>query len=433
MNYTNIAWWRKGFVLSATFLLLLLVTTTSCKKDKKLLGGNAIDQNELLNSGGVDTFSLVTYTIEQDSILSDNPSRTLLGTYNDPEFGSVDAGFYTQIKLSGLSPNFGDLGTIVVDSFIMALEYEGGYGSAYDLTLEVFEVDEQMYLDSTYYSHEDLAVQSTNWINPGNETLTIDPNNLTVVGDDTLNPQLRIPLKPSIGKQILDDSQVFTAEYADNNLFSSNYLKGLRVKTTGVIPPSGSGIVAYFDLISQFSKLTIYYTQDGVQKFFDLNINSNCADYNRVTVDNTGKNVENVVATPSLGQTEFYAQAFKSRAVVELPTLQNLPKNIIVHTAQLHLPVQYLSSSSYTPGTSISVLTKNSLDLINLGTYSPGSKEFTVDLRQYVQAFVAGAVDQFQLLVSPSSYTSSTDRIVFNGPNTTNKSKPRLVITYTEF
>lgn len=433
MNYNNIEWWRKGFVLSATFLLVLLVTSTSCKKDKKLLGGNAIDQNELLNSGGVDTFSLTTYTISEDNILSDNPVRALLGTYNDPEFGSVDAGFYTQLKLSGLSPNFGDLGTIVVDSFILALEYDGSYGKATDLTLEIFEVDEQMYVDSTYYSDEDLAVQSENWINPGSETQTIDPNAFTVVGEDTLNPQLRIPLKPSIGKQILDDSQVFTAEYADNNLFSANYLKGLYVKTTGTIPASGSGIVAYFDLISQFSKLTIYYTQDGVQKFFDLNINADCADYNRVTVDNGGKNVENVIATPSLGQVEFYAQAFKSRAVVGLPTLKNLPKNIVVHTAVLHLPVQYQTGSSYTPGTSISVLTKNALELINFGEYSSSSKAFTVNLRQYVQAYAAGDVDESELLISPSSFTSSTDRIIFNGQNTTNKAKPKLVITYTEF
>lgn len=433
MNYNNIEWWRKGFVLSATFLLLLLVTTTSCKKDKKLLGGNAIDQNELLNSGGVDTFSLTTYTISEDSILSDNPVRALLGTYNDPEFGSVDAGFYTQLKLSGLSPNFGDLGTIVVDSFILALEYDGSYGNATDLTLEIFEVDEQMYIDSSYYSHEDLAVQSENWINPGSETQTIDPNELTVVGDDTLNPQLRIPLKPSIGKQILDDSQVFTADYADNNLFSANYLKGLYVKTTGTIPASGSGIVAHFDLISQFSKLTIYYTQDGVQKFFDLNINADCADYNRVTVDNSGKNVENVIAIPSLGQVEFYAQAFKSRAVVGLPTLKDLPKNIVVHTAVLHLPVQYQTGSSYTPGTSISALTKSALEFINLGEYSSSSKEYTVDLRQYVQAYAAGDVDESELLISPSSFTSSTDRIIFNGQNTTNKAKPKLVITYTEF
>lgn len=433
MNDTHIARWRKGFVLSATFLLLLMVVATSCKKDKKLLGGNVIDQNELLSSGGVDTFYLETYTITPDSIISDNPSQTMLGTYNDPVFGSFDAGFYTQIRLSGLSPDFGDLGTITIDSFILALEYTGGYGNAQDLTFEIFEVDEQMYVDSTYYSHEDLTTQSVNWVNPGDETRLVDPNNLTIVGSDTLDPQLRIPLKTSIAQQILTDSQVFTAEFADNSLFCANYLKGVYVKTNGVIPSSGTGIIGYFDLVSQRTKMTIYYTQDGVEKFFDLRMGSDAADYTRVEIDNSGKNVDNVINNHALGQKEFYAQSMKSRAVLSIPTVKNLPKNIIVHTAQLYLPIQYQLGDPYIAGGGVTLLTKSSLSYVQTGTYTTSSREFVIDMREYIQGIAAGDADEFEFLISPSSYISTANRIVFNGQDSPNKKKPRLVITYTEF
>ena len=34
---------------------------------------------------------------------------------------------------------------------------------------------------------------------------------------------------------------------------------------------------------------------------------------------------------------------------------------------------------------------------------------------------------------SPRFFINSAERVIFNGPNTINKSKPKLVVTYTEF
>lgn len=170
MNIQNAFKWRKDFVLSATFLLILSIFIVSCKKQRSGLGSDVIDQNELLNSGGVDTFSLITYTEYTDSILSDNPRFGLLGIYNDPEFGTFDAGIYTQIKLSGTSPTFNNIGDIVVDSFILALEFGGHYGTPANQTFEVYELDEVMHLDSNYYTDDELTLKPGNWVKPGAET-----------------------------------------------------------------------------------------------------------------------------------------------------------------------------------------------------------------------------------------------------------------------
>ena len=59
---------RKGVILSATFLLSIFLIF-SCKKKESSLGLNSIDQNELLSSSGVDTFSLTTYSFIEDSII----------------------------------------------------------------------------------------------------------------------------------------------------------------------------------------------------------------------------------------------------------------------------------------------------------------------------------------------------------------------------
>ena len=56
MNKTPLTW-RKGIYLSATFLICIL-TFISCKKKENPTGKDAIDQTQILQSAGIDTFSL---------------------------------------------------------------------------------------------------------------------------------------------------------------------------------------------------------------------------------------------------------------------------------------------------------------------------------------------------------------------------------------
>lgn len=434
MNNNYPFMWRKGFVLSATFLLALLFIGVSCKKDSNLLGGNVIDQNEILSSGGVDTFSLQTYTIEDDSVISNDPLYALLGNYNDPEFGQVKASFYSQIRLSGLNPNFGtNPGDIVIDSFILALEYAGSYGAVSTQTFEVYRVDEQMYSDSIYYGFSTLTVQAENLVN-GSGQLELDPDNITVIGSDTVRSQLRIPLKPAKALEIITDAINGTADFSSDELFATNYFKGIYVKSASAGQSSGTGSVGYFNLKDQDSKLTIYYSQ-GVEtgKSFDFKINDDCPSFNNVNINYTGKYIQNVINDTISGQTEFYAQSHKSRSVVDLTTIKNLPKNIVIHSAKLYLPIEFKLSSKLIPSTTLAVLNSQTLSVVDATTYSASSSEYIVDVRTFIQGYLSGIHTTTKLLISPGLFISSMERIVFNGPNTTNKNKPKLVLTYTEF
>ena len=135
-------------VLSAAFLFSLLLSI-SCKKKENLLGQNSIDQNELLNSDGIDTFSLQTFSYFDDSVISDNAIFGILGSYNDPVFGTYRSEIYTQILLSGSSPNFGDLNDVIIDSMVLGLVYNGLYGDVGAQTIEVYEMGEELFIDST--------------------------------------------------------------------------------------------------------------------------------------------------------------------------------------------------------------------------------------------------------------------------------------------
>lgn len=435
--------WRKGLVLSATFLFAILLAV-SCKKKENLIGQDHIDQNSLLESGGIDTFSLQTFSFRPDSTISDNASFALLGSYMDPEFGSVNAEFYTQFRLSGFDPDFGDLATVVVDSFVLALEYVGQYGKSGIQTVEVHEMIDDLYIDSTYYENTVKNVDETygsnfgDWVRTGYSDLDFDKNHPTTVGEDTLiSPQLRIHLSIAKGKKLIEDAMSGNGYFSDNDAFTE-YFKGLRIRTQNGSQFSGEGGIFYFNLNDNASKLTIYYTQDGEQQEFDLLMNSNTADFNHIDIVNSGK-VEQVINDTISGQQEFYSQSFGSRAVVKIPGLSNIPKNAIIHKAILELPVAYHTSSIYTPPIDLSVTTiledgatqLYSIDV--LGTFNNFSKSYTVNLRNYVQAVVNQEVANTQLIFSPALFNTSAERVIFNGSQTSNKMKPKFYILYTEF
>lgn len=430
--------WRKGIVLSATFLSIALVSV-SCKKKENLIGSNTIDQNDILSSGGIDTFSLITYTFKEDSTQTKNNVVSLLGSYNDPSFGMVNAEIYTQLHIQSNAPNFGDLSTIAVDSFVLGLVYSGYYGKKGDQTIEVFEITDAagIHKDSSYYAFSTLSTSATNLVAPGYEVLSMDPDKVTIINDIEVPSQLRIYLDTNKARSIIEDTESDPASFATTAAFTE-YFKGLRIRTSNGAQSSGQGGVFYFNLKASSSKLTIYYTQAGVKKTYDFYINGETTHFNYVNMNNTGKRVQDVINSPSLGQVEYYAQAFKSRAAIEMPGIVNIPSNAVVHSAIMEIPVSHQTGVEYEPAGAVAVLREdpdNPGKYIAIGNavYSSVKKNYSFDLRFHVQRVVSGEIENSKLVISPLFFNSSGDRIIFNGSQTANKMKPKLRILYTEF
>lgn len=424
-------------------LQLILVTVFvssllfSCTKNKTL-GKDVIDSEMYLNGTTVDTFDLITYTIEEDSSITDNASNVVLGSYNDPKFGEFDASFYSQVRLGGLNPDFGDLATIQIDSFVLALKYVGYYGDLSPQTFEVYELDDTLDLKSKYYSFTTKNAKSTNWVSPGKGTISPKPLTKTVIGNDTVDAQLRIPLDTNFARNFIEEATSGSATFVTNDDFL-NYFKGIKVKTNNSVQTAGQGAIFYFNITDAASKMTIYFTQANVQKTYDFVINTDCADFTNVQVNNSGKPIDLILQDSTKGLKEFYAQAFKYRAIIKINGIENLPKNLVIHRADLSLPVQYQSGYRFKPGSSVSIATKlkatdlNYTSLGILGEFNEGKKLFSVNLRTYVQALVNKEIENNGVVVSPRFFINSAERIVFNGKNTTNKTKPKLILTYTTY
>ncbi len=438
MNNHSTAMWRKGFTLTATFLLIVFVIF-SCKKKENPLGQSVIDPNELLSSAGTDTFSLTTYSYFDDSVVSDNAPFALLGSYNDSKFGTFNSEIYTQIRLSGNAPDFGDLSTVIIDSIILGLEYIGSYGENGVQTIEVFEIGEDFYVDSTYYSFETLMDKTgTDLVATGMNNINLDRENITVIGSDTVDAQIRIPLDTNFARLLMVEANSGSGNFIDNDAFLS-YFKGFHIKTNNGIQASGAGGIFYFNLNDPLSKMTIYYRLAGEAKTFDFIINTNAADFNHVDIDNSMTNIESVLNNNAIGQVEFYTQSFGSRARVLFNGINHLPKTAVIHKAVLELPVSYQSNDELHPGVNISIATfiesgsTNLFSVNTLGEYNDFTKKYEIDLRSYVQAVINGDIENHGLVLSPILHHTSAIRIVFNGPDSGNKAKPKLTILYTEF
>jgi len=416
----------------------LSLFVVACKKKDTSVGSGTLDENEILNGITTDTFDLITYTVAEDSIITDNGPNGLLGSYNDPKFGTFNASVYTQLRIANVNPNFGDISTIIMDSVVLALEYAGYYGDLSDQTFEVYELDESLSIDSTYYSFTTKSIKTTNLVPVGKGTISPRPTEKSIVGGDTVDAQIRIHLDTNFAKTIIAEAASGGTTFSSNENFL-NYFKGLYIKTNNGFQAPGVGAALYVKLNDPSSKVTMYFRQGGIFKTYDLLLNSSCADFTHVDLNSNGTSVDEVVQNNSLGKKEYYAQALKHRAVVKIPGLINLPKKTIIHKAELSLPIQYQTGYRYKPGIAVSVATKvKSTDnfytgLSALGEFDETRKLFFIDIRDYAQSIVIGELENTGLVISPRFFINSAERIVFNGLNTTNKTKPKLILTYTTY
>jgi len=442
--------WRKVLKLSATFFGICLIFV-ACKKDQTDIGNSL--QSESLDLKMVDTFTIITYSDELDSMDSDETSSSLLGAYLDPVFGLVECGIVTQLLLSSVNPDLGASATTIVDSIVLSFEYSSilKYGNLDDMTFEVFEItDDLIRDDQTYYTFENPTLTGGDLMLSGSETQLPDIYNFQVIGTDTLDAQLRLHLDPSLG-----DAFVIANEAGDLASFTT-YFSGLYIKVDGSTLGQSEGSVLYFNLEDGDSKLTMYFDDLGTPGEYSFQINSKAARYNKIEYDRTGTDVEALLADKNLGANEFYMQAGAIRAVVEFPYIMEFNKDSsgnddfkIINRAELFLPVQDFEPDYFNPSANLFIARivdkklsefivdnnfSSTLGVGNTVSYDSDDKEFRFIMTREIQALLTGGQTNVGYRIySPNFFASSIERIIFNGPDSPLKERPRLEITYTDY
>ena len=242
-----------------TLGLSLAIALFSCT-DPDLIGLEIQPQSDIItistleNNGAFISLS----SIKVDSVKSDENPLNLLGEYTDPVFGDVKASFSTQLLLSESAVDFGDNPTLT--SAVLHLTYAGYYGdSTQEMLIEVVELDESIFIDSSYYSNQ--MIDATNHL----ASHMFYPYESD---QDTLEKySLQIPLDV-LGQKVLDAT---SDDLVDNTTFLE-YFKGIQIRTTDI-----SGSVVYFKLDDVDSRFEIIYN-DTLE--FDLVMGSGAARLN---------------------------------------------------------------------------------------------------------------------------------------------------------
>lgn len=439
-------------VLAAIFFLALLVG--GCKKKNEGIGAGVLPEGELLGMSRVDTTTVLSRTLLDDSVRVDGLEfpRMLLGAMNDLEFGTTKASFYTQVKLSATQVDFTEEGSftnIQADSIVLSLAYASDqYGFDYPQQYEVYELNEQLYKDSVYFAPFTLSTSSQDLVLPESRNQRPAPDQPVYLADDTLSPQLRLRLNNSLAERILNQAN---QDSLNSDLFTQ-FIKGFFVTVDDQVIPPNNGGVHYFDPLSVNTKMTLYYTgvkdaTDTLHKSFDLLINSAVESISSPTHEYTSANVE---LQNQLAQNTFEAAGFAFiqagaglKVQVELPFLTAYSSDTMaINRAELVIPFE--SNSIFPPPGRLFAIGKDADDIGYFlpdflegdahfnGYIDPINEEYRINISRWVQQIVSGTREPGRLELVSELAGSSANRVILSGPQHPSR-QMRVILHYTKF
>ncbi len=143
----------KFFRLDLLTLLISLFILNSCKNQDAIgLGVNSASQ---LNGALVDTSTIIVNTVKEDTAVTINLTKSPLGFFSDPTFGTTESNLATDLNLPGGGAYSLPSGTITIDSTRLELGFaDGFYGDSVASTykVNVYQLGEKYDDNVGYYN-----------------------------------------------------------------------------------------------------------------------------------------------------------------------------------------------------------------------------------------------------------------------------------------
>ncbi|NLJ06839.1 MAG: DUF4270 domain-containing protein [Sphingobacteriales bacterium] len=312
--------WGSDFFKSLSLVAFVLLFVSSCDDPDNFSFKTERNVNRYTIET-IDTLPVLLRTVREDSLRSDEFSLDLIGSYRDPVVGSITASVFTELRLPKKLITYGT--NRVLDSLVLYLKYAGS--SNYfgwledDITLNVYELDQRIYLDSAYYSTTKIKY---NPVKLGTWKGCPRPN---------ARKTIAIKLDPSLGNRILNASN----EQLGDDIKFKEVLKGLAIipeKTTA------TGSIISFKLQNDSSGLVLYFHNSDDTLSSTFQINDKCARVSHFEHDFTATPIAEQLQNAST----YYSQVFLKplsgvKAQIDLPSLAGLVKDgpIAVHRAEI--------------------------------------------------------------------------------------------------
>ncbi len=422
-----------GSIVIITLALISAVTLNSCRNSPAVFGTEVLPDDLNMQVHYIIYNGVYGYSVTEDSVRSNDLPKNLIGSRFDSTFGVTTAGVAAQFVLSSNGADFG--ANPQLDSLILEINYSGDiYGDSTTVqTLHVYELNEDMILDTTYYSNYNFQMFDIDY---ANMPFTPKPHDSIIVNGDTLPPMIRINLSktyPDLAEKILNAD---TSDLQDGDAFVK-FFKGLYITTD---PVTNGGALIPIDLISRGSRLALYYSNDEndslVYNFFvaalaSPRVNTYKHDYTLAAEDFKQQVLNGDTA---LGEQKFYVQGLAgTKAIIKIPDLRDNDsldyEHIAINEVKLILPgavkskyppeqlalVRRLADGSYEPLPD-EYLNHELGDLYFGGKYLEGGNEYIFRLTKYVQKLISDENylnNGLYLFVSGASY--KPEEFIFKG------------------
>jgi hypothetical protein len=433
---------------------------SSCKKEGNI-GENIQPTDEIIDLNASDTTSLMTVTMREDSVRSDENSESRIvqiGSVYDPIFGKSTAGLFTQFVIPNnlLNINFGS--SAVLDSSVLSLSYSFDYygDTTHAQTFNVYQMTEDIHPASIYYSNQikQCYPSFAGRIPVGDTTLVPHPRSATIVGTHAMLPNLRIPINYAFASQIFNQSG--GANLASNTNFLQ-YLKGLYItsETPGQNP--GEGALLHFNPVDSLTRFTFYYHTSTDTLTFSFVINSSAAYYSYFTHDysTSGGSINAQLSNPnSNSYSEVYVQSCAGlKTKIEFPFVddwKNLPYHIAINKAEIIIKAEPANATSDFPiNKSLYLESADSLlhpiytytpfllpDMFENSIYYGGgvntvTSQYAINIARYFQEVVDGKEPNNGLFLKEYSPVTEGRRAVFGSANSNSGYKMYLHLVYT--
>lgn len=418
-----------GLALTAFFF-----EASSCKEpvitDKKLL---AKDEELLL--GTADTFAVNSFVLRETNVKTSGVGGGVLGNISDPVLGSTSAGFYANFRTTTNNINFGD--NLILDSCVLVLRYRAKYGSnSQPINIGVYELDENIYPETNYYSNTSFAVKTP----PVAQVSNFIPNTTdsSKVYGYAFSPQLRIKLSKDFGNKLL---LADTFSLSSSSTFLS-YMKGLKIS---VQPGSqGNGMVA-LDLYSSETGIILYYQNSASDSLaYTFPISSAGQTVNRF--ENTFGSIVNQYLNNAETVNDDVLPIISgggTKVKITIPQLDSLQNDIAINKAEILIPLSTVYSSYdsiFTPFPTIGLYRIDDLGIEKDDTqYSNGKietvtingetiKRYRVNITQYAQNLIKGTYkNNGFILASPDA--NGARAVLANANDKNHKIALRIIYT----
>jgi hypothetical protein len=432
----------------ALMIVSLILAFASCKKSPETIGNNLISENNYIGVYHTDTVEIMCHSYF-DSVSTKNTSYALLGSMKDPVFGTSEAGFYSQFRLSLAGQSFGS--DPVLDSLVLQLSIANYYGDTNVFqTARVYELTDSLSRETLYYNHSSIEYNPIDHAN-GFQFRPRPRTAMSIVGTDTIHHAIiRIPLSAALGEYLMNLDSV---SYIQPDYFKNSF-KGLFVTCDPVSQPGAISSISITDNTNTL--LQLYYHSAATPEKpmrYDYYVTSSETYFNHIDHDYTQGSTEFVDqlinGNLETGQQTAYLQTMGGvRTRIYMPNLEHWTDSldgsyIVVNEAKLVLPVAESSADSvFRLPSNFMLLGFNADSTTYLlpdyyegdsyfgGTYNSSEQAVVFRISEYLQSIISRKKENHGISFGINGAGYNAYRMIVNGPESPQAKKMHLEVTY---